>query len=153
MLGQRIASFIATKEKRPRDEMLREIWNLGEGGPLCTEQTASTVYYEVWSVAVQNLLCWLACSVHNGPPSPKFKILPSQLRQTADRAAVLFTYKESWIATAPPPPQRFAPAQCLKGGSFLYLSICVCSYSSFLLYSALMVVFLRETFTAWVCKY
>jgi hypothetical protein len=35
------------------------------------------------------VLCWLACSVHNGPPSPKFQILPGQLRQTADRAACL----------------------------------------------------------------
>jgi hypothetical protein len=26
-----------------------------------------------WSVAVQNLLCWLACSVHNGPPPLKYK--------------------------------------------------------------------------------
>ncbi len=31
----------------------------------------------------------VACCVHNGPPSPKFQILPSQLRQTADRAAGL----------------------------------------------------------------
>jgi hypothetical protein len=38
------------------------------------------------SDVVQNILCCLACSVHNGPPSPKFQILPSQLRQTADRA-------------------------------------------------------------------
>jgi hypothetical protein len=64
---------------------MRQICNLGEDCPLCTEQAASTVD----SVAVQNILCWLACSVHNGPPSPKFQILPSQLRQTADRAAGL----------------------------------------------------------------
>ncbi len=50
---------------------------------------ASTVYYVLRSVAVQNILCWLACFVHNGPPSPKFQILPSQLRQRADRAAGL----------------------------------------------------------------
>ncbi len=31
----------------------------------------------------------VACCVHNGPPSPKFQILPSQLRQTTDRAAGL----------------------------------------------------------------
>ncbi len=50
---------------------------------------ASTVYSVLRSVAVQNILCWLACCVHNRPPSPKFQIFPSQLRQTADRAAGL----------------------------------------------------------------
>jgi hypothetical protein len=76
-------------EKRPREEMLREILNLGEGGLLFIKQTASTIDSVQRSVAVQNILCWLACFVHNGPPSPKFQILPSQLRQTADRAAGL----------------------------------------------------------------
>jgi hypothetical protein len=41
------------------------------------------------SVAVQTLMCWLDCFVHNGPLSPKFQIVPSQLRQTEDRAAGL----------------------------------------------------------------
>ncbi len=38
---------------------------------------------------VQNILCWLACSVHNRPPSAKFQILLSKLRQMADSAASL----------------------------------------------------------------
>ncbi len=70
------------REERPREEMPREYWNLGEGG----------------AVAVQNLLCWLACYVHNGPPSPKFQIPPSQLRQPADRAAGL-SVKGLWCAS------------------------------------------------------
>ncbi len=57
---------------------------------------ASTVYSVLRSVAVQNILCWLACCVHNRPPSPKFQILPSQLRQTADRAAGL-SIKGLWV--------------------------------------------------------
>ncbi len=49
------------------------------------------------SVAVQNLLCWLACFVlYNRPPSPKFQIFPSQLSQTAVRAAGL-GIKSLWI--------------------------------------------------------
>ncbi len=52
-------------------------------------QPACIVDSVLRSDAVQNLLCWLACFVHNGPPSPKFQIFPSQLRQTADRAASL----------------------------------------------------------------
>jgi hypothetical protein len=50
---------------------------------------ASTVDSVLRSVAVQNLLRWPACYVHNRPPSPKFQIPPSQLRQRADRAASL----------------------------------------------------------------
>jgi hypothetical protein len=34
---------------------------------------ASPVYSELHLIAVQNLLCWLACYVHNGPPSLKFQ--------------------------------------------------------------------------------
>ncbi len=57
---------------------------------------ASTVDSVLRSDAVQNKLCWLAWYVHNGPPSPKFQILPSQPRQTADRAASLsIIYKGS----------------------------------------------------------
>ncbi len=37
---------------------------------------ASTVDSVLRSDAVQNKLCWLAWYVHNGPPSPKFQILP-----------------------------------------------------------------------------
>jgi hypothetical protein len=44
---------------------------------------ASTVDSVQRSVIVQKLACFL----DDGPPSPKFQILPSQLRQTADRAA------------------------------------------------------------------
>ncbi len=36
---------------------LRRIWNLGEGGLLCTKQAK----------------CWLACCVHNRPPALKFQ--------------------------------------------------------------------------------
>jgi hypothetical protein len=43
---------------------------------------------------LQNILCRLACFVHNSPTSPKFQILPSQLRLTADRAAGII-YKGS----------------------------------------------------------
>ncbi len=56
---------------------------------MCTKQAASPVYSVLRSAKVQNILCWLACFVHNGPPSPKFQILPSQLRLTADRAVGL----------------------------------------------------------------
>ncbi len=94
----------AQREERPREEMPREYWYFSVGGPLCTEQAASTVYSVLWSNAVQNILCWLACSVHNGPPSPKFQILPSQLRQTADRAAGL-TIKDLWVCPPPSYPQ------------------------------------------------
>ncbi len=69
--------------------MLREYWNFCEGGLLCTKQAASSVYSVLRSVALQNTLCWLAYFVHNRPPSPKFQILPSQLRLTADRASGL----------------------------------------------------------------
>ena len=36
-------------------------------------QPACTVYSVLRLIAVQNILCWLACFVHNGPPSPKFQ--------------------------------------------------------------------------------
>ncbi len=65
---------------------------------MCTHQAASQR-----SVAVQNILCWLACCVHNRPPSPKFQIFPSQLRQTADRAAGL-SIKGLWISRECTPP-------------------------------------------------
>ncbi len=55
---------------------------------------ASTVDSVLQSDAVQNLLCWLACFGHNGPPSPKFQIFPNQLRQMADRGCRSI-YKES----------------------------------------------------------
>ncbi len=51
-----------------------------------SKQAASIVYSVIRSDAVQNILCWLTCYVHKRPPSPKFQILPSQLRQTEDRA-------------------------------------------------------------------
>jgi hypothetical protein len=80
------------REERPIErKLLREYWYFIEGGPFCTKQASqhSTVHSVLRSVAVQNVLCWLACFVHNVPPSPKFQILPSQLRQRADRAAGL----------------------------------------------------------------
>jgi hypothetical protein len=88
------------REERTREEMPREYLYLSGGGPLCTEQAASTVYSVLRSDAVQNILCWLACSVHDGPPSPQFQILPSQLRQTADRAAGL-SIKGLWTPLSP----------------------------------------------------
>jgi hypothetical protein len=84
------------REERPREETLREYWYLSEGGPLCTKQAARTVDSVLRSDAVQILLCWLACFVHNRPPSPKFQIFPSQLRQRADRAAGL-SIKGLWV--------------------------------------------------------
>ena len=36
-------------------------------------QPASTVDSVLRLITVQNLLCWLACFVHNGPSSPKFQ--------------------------------------------------------------------------------
>jgi hypothetical protein len=35
-----VDSMYARREDRPRDEMLREIGNLGEGGPLCPKQAS-----------------------------------------------------------------------------------------------------------------
>jgi hypothetical protein len=72
--------FHPERRERPREEMLREMWNLGEGGPVCTEQVARTVNSVLRSDAVQNILCWLASFVHNGPPSPRgggFKSSPA----------------------------------------------------------------------------
>jgi hypothetical protein len=34
---------------------------------------ASIVFSVLRLIAVQNILCWLACFVHNGPPSLKFQ--------------------------------------------------------------------------------
>jgi hypothetical protein len=34
---------------------------------------SGTVYSVLRLIAVQNILCWLACSVHNGPPSLKYQ--------------------------------------------------------------------------------
>ncbi len=55
--------------------------------PACT--VYSTVYSVLRSVALHNILCRLACFVHNWPHSPKFQIIPSQLSQTTDRSAGL----------------------------------------------------------------
>jgi hypothetical protein len=49
------------REERPREEMPREYLYLSEGGPLCTEQAASTVDYVLRSDAVQNI-----CTVLTG---------------------------------------------------------------------------------------
>jgi hypothetical protein len=82
--------------------MPREYWYLSEGGPLCTERQPAQYILHWDSDAVQNILCWLVCYVHNGPPSPKFQILPSQLRQTADRVTGLSIkglWSIPWIST------------------------------------------------------
>jgi hypothetical protein len=53
----------------------RRIWNLGEGGPLCTKQASQRSRFCTATdrlIAVQNLLRWLACFVHNRPPSLKY---------------------------------------------------------------------------------
>ncbi len=106
----RTVYIVVTREKRDLErEMPREYWYLSEGGPLCTEQAASTVNPVLQSDPVQNIRCWLACSVHNGPPSPKFQILPSQLRQTADRAAGL-SIKSLWSSLRG--PQVLCPVLC-----------------------------------------
>ncbi len=78
---------------------------------------ANTVDSVLHLIAVQNLLCWLACFVLNGPPSPKFQILPSQLRQTADRAAGL-SIKGLWAGPA-----------VLRGGGAIE---CKCDHNSVL---------------------
>jgi hypothetical protein len=101
---------IHTTERRKsysREELVIEYWYFSEGGPLCTKLASlhSILYSVLRSVAIQNLLCWLSCFVYSGPPSPKFQILPSQLRQPADRAAGLcikslgYTLILCWICT------------------------------------------------------
>ncbi len=62
---------------------------MSEGGLLCTKQAARIVDSVLRLDAVQNLLCWLACFIHNRPPSPNFQIFHRQLRQMADRAVGL----------------------------------------------------------------
>ncbi len=77
------------REVRPREEMLREYWYLSEGGPLCTKQASqcsrlcTANSHSTESIVLAGLL------YTQGPPSPKFQILLSQLRQMADRAAGL----------------------------------------------------------------
>jgi hypothetical protein len=102
-----VESWSDQREERPREETLKEYWYLSEDGPLSTKQAARTVDSVLQFDAVQNLLCWLACFVHKGPPLPKFQIFPSQLRQTADRAASL-SIKSLWdrqSSNSGPPPE------------------------------------------------
>ncbi len=83
------------REERPREEMPRDIWNWGEGVLLGTKQASQHSIFCTAITRSTEYTVLAGCSVHNGPPSPKFQILPSQLRQTADRAAGLHMYKES----------------------------------------------------------
>ncbi len=83
-------AILTTREKRDLDRKCREnidIWV--KVVRWVNSRPASTENSVLRSGAVQNLLCWLARYVHNGPPSPKFQIPSSQLRQRADRAAGL----------------------------------------------------------------
>ncbi len=78
---------ISTREKRDLERKCRENIDSWVKVVHCVHsRPASTVDSALWSDAVQNKLCWLACYVHNRPPSPKFQILTSKLRQMADRA-------------------------------------------------------------------
>jgi hypothetical protein len=89
-----------TREKRDLERKCRENIDILVKVVRCVHsRPASAVDTVLRSVAVQNLLGWLACSVHNGPPSPKFQILPSQLRQRADRAASL-SVKGLWCTSS-----------------------------------------------------
>jgi hypothetical protein len=105
---------VYTREKRDLERKCREnidIWvkvvHYVHSRPACT--VYSTVFCTVIR-SVQNILCWLACSVHNRPPSPKFQFLPSQLRQRADRAAGLsiksLWYTQQTASTNVQSPQR-----------------------------------------------
>ncbi len=85
----------AQREVIPGEETLREYWYLSEGGPLCTKQAASTVYSVLRPDAVQNILCWPACSVHNGPPSPSNLSQPAQADGGQGRRSI---YTESLVA-------------------------------------------------------
>jgi hypothetical protein len=81
---------IDTREKRDLERKRHENIDIAVEVVRCVHsKPASTVDSVLRSDAIQNLLCWLACSVLNGPPPPKFQIPPSQLRQRADRAAGL----------------------------------------------------------------
>ncbi len=86
----RPASTVYSREKRDLERNCRENIDISVEVVRCVHsRPASKVDSVLRSDAVQNILCWLACSVHNGPPSPRFQIPPSQLRQRADRAAGL----------------------------------------------------------------
>ncbi len=52
---------------------LGRIWNLGEGGPLCTEQASQHSIFCTASDRVTESTVLAACSVHNGPPSLKYQ--------------------------------------------------------------------------------
>jgi hypothetical protein len=79
---------VRTREKRDLERKCQENIDIWVKVVRCVQsRPASAVDSVLRSDAVQNKLCWLACSVHKGPPSPKFQIPPSQLRQRADRAA------------------------------------------------------------------
>jgi hypothetical protein len=92
---------------------------------------ASAVGSVLRSVAEQNRLRWLACFVHNRSPSPKFQILPSQLRLTADRAAGLsikglctrLTHSSEHLHSPPPPHSTVlwpaVPVHCLASSMIL----------------------------------
>ncbi len=75
------------REERPREELLREYWNLGEDGPWCTQQADQ---HSIFCTAQYRIYCagWPAFYTTDHLHL-SFNILSSQLRQTADRAAGL----------------------------------------------------------------
>ncbi len=122
-------SIVQLREKRDLERKCREnidIWVKVVRWVHC--RPASTEDSVLGSDAVQNLLCWLACYVLSGPPSPKFQITPSQLRQRADRAAGL-SIKGLWSSLYGIPlstgrwdwPPMFMFNQCGPASIFVYV--------------------------------
>jgi hypothetical protein len=88
--GLKLEYTLHTREKRDLERKCWENIDILMKVVRCVQsRPASAVDSILRSVAVQNLLRLLACFVHNRPPSPKFQILPRQLRLMADRAAGL----------------------------------------------------------------
>ncbi len=56
---------------------------------MCTKQASQNSRFCTAIIRSTESTVLAGCSVHNRPPSPKYQILPSQLKQTADRAAGL----------------------------------------------------------------
>ncbi len=53
---------------------LGRIWNLGEDGPLCTQQASQHSIFCISTDRCTEYTKLAACIVHNRPPSPKFQI-------------------------------------------------------------------------------
>jgi hypothetical protein len=89
-VGQTHVWRVPTREKRDLERKRQENIDISVEVVCCVHsRPASTEDSVLRSAAILNILCWLACYVLNGPPSPKFQIPPSKLRQRVDRAAGL----------------------------------------------------------------